>query len=131
MLFHGALASTQAQLRGSVETLVDLLLPICWDGTTFTSAEYAAAGSNIFLADGAWSAVVSASGNNPAVTDTPSQFAQFGGRSGVDGTRVKLYLFESFIGYNADMRLLVGVNADVDAIIVELNNFSKIGRAHV
>jgi hypothetical protein len=125
MLFHGGEGDDAAALREMVADVIQPLSGMCWNGTTFNVAEFAAAGSNLFFLDGVWTPITRTSATNPGANDTPSQFVQFGGRSPVDGTRVKLYLFETVEKGNEDMRLLRADSADVDAVLDVLDAFEN------
>jgi len=124
MLFHGISTSTQSELRGDVTEVVNDLSGMTWNGTSFFKAEYALAGSPLFFNDPDWTAVTRTSATNPTATDAPSHFVEFGGRTLIGGVRVKLYLFESTLRDNADMRYSVADDADVAAIVDTLNDES-------
>jgi hypothetical protein len=117
MLFHAQTGEGDATFRTDVLNVILAMSGMCWNGTTFDSAEFAAAGSNIFSLDPGWSVVTRTSSTNPAATDAPSHFVQFGGRSPSTGKRVKYYLFEDATRDTADMRFSIAENADVAAVV--------------
>jgi len=117
MLFHAQTGEGDATFRTDVLNVILAMSGACWNGTTFDRAEFAAAGSSIFSEDPGWSVVTRTSATNPAASDAPSHFAQFGGRSPTTGKRAKWYLFEDTLRDTSDMRFSVGENADVLAIV--------------
>ncbi len=125
MLFHGELSSTQSELRTKVAEVVQDMSGMCWNGTTFFRAEYAAAASNLFFEDADWDAITRTSATNPGAADAPSHFIQFGGRTNPGGVRVKLYLFECALPDNEDMRYSVADSADVALVVADLNGPSQ------
>jgi hypothetical protein len=121
MLFHGVTGTTQATLRAAVAEVVGDMAGMTWNGTSFDRAEYSAAGSSFFVADPDWDAIVRVSGTNPAATDAPSHFSQFGGRSPTTGVRAKWYLFEDALRDNEDMRFTTADSGDVAAVVASLS----------
>jgi hypothetical protein len=117
MLFHALTGEGDATFRTDVLNVILAMSGMCWNTTTFDRAEFAAAGSSIFSIDPGWSVVTRSSATNPAATDAPSHFAQFGGRSPTTGKRVKWYLFEDANRDTADMRFTTVENADVAAVV--------------
>jgi hypothetical protein len=117
MLFHGVDGVSQADLVTSVRNVLTVMVGLTWNTTSFDRAEQAIAGSNLFFAVPAWTPITRTSATNPAATDSPSHFAQFGGRSNFDGRRVKYYLFEDAMRDNEDMRFTYADNADVADVV--------------
>lgn len=122
MLFHAQTGITVGEFVGDVADFIDVAKNIQYDGTVWGSAEYAAAGSAIFLPYAAWVPFTSASGADPDDDSAPSTFLQFGGRTSGTGVRVKLYLFEVAAQTRNDMRYDPGESALVDAIVAELQS---------
>ncbi len=122
MLFHNRASDTLENLRGDVSDVIDQMLPLTYDGTTFNKAEYAVPGSTFFVIDSEWVTKTRTGGVDPDINAAPSTFIQWGGRSPEDGVRTKLYLFETPILPRDDMRYGPGENADVDQVITELNS---------
>ena len=122
MLFHGINSSTQSELRDSVAEVINDMSGMTWNGTTFNKAEYALDGSPLFFDDPDWTTITRTSATNPTATDAPSHFVQFGGRTLIGGVRVKLYLFETTLRDNEDMRYSVADDADVALIVDDLND---------
>lgn len=120
MLFHGEVDQTAVDLVGDVADFVDLVSVLQFQGTVWDTAELAEAGSALFFPTSIWDTITGASGINPSGGSSPSAFFQIGGRDSTAGTRVKLYVFETFVTPNATMRISAGANASVDAIITEL-----------
>jgi len=120
MLFHGLLETSQAALRSAVAAVVSDMIGAQWDGTTWDTAEYAEAGSNLFFPDAVWDAITADNANNPTASSAPSAFLQFGGRGSEDGRRVKWYLFEVVTqGYNT-MRIASSVTTTISNITNQL-----------
>jgi len=125
MLFHGRTGVGEAALVSSVRNVIDLFAPLMFDGASFGSAEFAAAGSNLFFAT-TWASIDSTGPENPVINNAPSLFIEFGARGDSDGVRAKLYLFESGFLPRADMRYQAGENADLDAAIAELQSQDSV-----
>jgi hypothetical protein len=121
MLFHSETGADAATFEADVRVVLEAMKGQCWNGTTFGTAEKAAAGSNLFFLVDDWEPIVRTSSTNPGVTDSPAHFVQYGGRSQEDGVRAKLYLFEAATKDNAEMRIPVGDDADVAAVVEALN----------
>ena len=117
MLFHARTGMGDIDFGTAVHNIVIAMVGATWNGTVFDRAEFAAAGSNIFVPDPSWAPVARLSATNPPATAAPSHFAHFGGRSPTTGKRAKWYLFEDTLGDTADMRLSSAENADVSAIV--------------
>jgi hypothetical protein len=117
MLFHALEGGGDVDFRTAVHNIVIAMVGACWNTTTFNLAEFAPAGSNVFSIDTGWTTVTRSSATNPGVSDAPSHFAQFGGRSPTTGKRVKWYLFEDTLRDTEDMRFTTAESGDVDAIV--------------
>jgi len=130
MLFHGNLGTDAGDLAGDVSDFIDQAKELQYDGTVWSTAEFADEGSNLFFAYPGWTPITSTTGNDPGVASSPSAFVQFGGRDASSGTRVKLYLFEVTQQATQTMRINAGESALVDAVITELksvdNNIANI-----
>jgi hypothetical protein len=117
MLFHAVSLVARATLVASVRNVLTVMVGLCWNTTSFDGAEFAAAGSNLFFPETPWTPITRTSATNPAATDAPSHFTQFGARSGVDGRRAKWYLFEDTLRDTADMRFSIAESADVADVV--------------
>ena len=121
MVFRAPDGETHAGLLADVQALVPFLAACQYDGTVWGTAEYSASGSDIFLPEVDWIAITSDSGVNPAGTNGPSAFLEFGGRS-AGGRRVKFYLFETFFSPNDKMKIEQGQSTLVDDVVGQLND---------
>jgi len=117
MLFHAVSLVARATLVTSVRNVLTVMVGLCWNTTSFDGAEFSSAGSNLFFPQTDWVAITRTSATNPAATDAPSHFTQFGARSEVDGRRAKWYLFEDALRDTVDMRYSVAENSDVADVI--------------
>lgn len=122
MLFHGATGTTAEDLAGDVADFIDQAVALQYSDVVWDTAEYAAAGSNIFLPYAAWTPINGTTAITPNPLSAPSAFCQFGGRAFGSGVRVKLYLFEVWTAGRDNMRILAGEEAGVDAVIAELSS---------
>jgi hypothetical protein len=121
MLFRAPDAESESGLVADATAVINLMTLAQFDGTTWSTADFAEAGSDIFLPASGWTPIVGDSGINPSAGQAPSTFVEFGGRS-AGGHRVKLYLFETFFQYTDDMRYEAGESAILDDIIAQLND---------
>jgi len=112
LLFHGTDPGNAVDLTAVAADFVEALLPVLWNGTVFSSAEFADPGSPFFFPS-SWTPQTAATVNTFGVGSNPAQFLQFGGRDG-DGVRVKLYLFEVALAANSKMRYDFGDFTAVD-----------------
>jgi len=126
MLLHAVLGATLSEFQSAVATLIVLFQPLQWDGTTWPTAEFASPGSNIFLPVRAWTPIYQSSTITPDYNACPSMFLNWAGRDTTVGTRVKLYLFETYINIRKDMRWNHGENSVVDAVVDALNDESSV-----
>ena len=126
MLFHNGLEGDQAAFRAAIADVVDAMLSLQWDGTTWNRLEVAAAGSHLYFDDSAWVTQTSDSTISPVTNSDPAAFLQFGGRSPSDGRRVKFYLLETVATPNEKMRYLVGDNAPVAAVVAALEDAGSV-----
>lgn len=128
MVFHGVTGVAQNDLRTAVAAVVTAMVGMCWNATTFDTAEYAPAGSAVFSPDGSWASITRVSSTNPGANDAPSHFTQFGARSLSSGKRAKWYLFESSLRDNDRMRYQNADDADVALVNgLLLSNNAVIG----
>jgi len=117
MTFHAQAATDPADFIAGVRNVLADMVVFMWDDASFTGAELAAAGSTLFFPVLGWSPITSTSGLAPASgSDGPGLFVQFGGR-GADGVRVKLYLFETAVRPNDDMRIQAAASANIESVI--------------
>jgi hypothetical protein len=121
MMLRAPDGETEAGLVEDAQNLVTLMVLAQFQGTVWDTADYAPAGSDVFLPEAGWTPITSASGINPSAGQAPSTFVEFGGRS-AGGRRVKLYLFETFFQYTDDMRYQSGESAILDDIVDQLND---------
>lgn len=128
MLFHGIAGATLTELVSDVADFASLVGPLQFQGTSWSTAEYANPGSTLFLPVPGWVAINDSSTNDAGPNDSPSRFLNWVGRDTSVGTRVKLYLFETYATAKSDMRWNAGESTAVDAVTDLLNNeASKIG----
>lgn len=122
MLFHGSNPGDVVALTDVAAEFIAANLPLFWDGTTFSSAEYAAPGSPFFFPTD-WTPQTADTVNVFGTDDNPAVFLQYGGRDG-NGVRVKLYAYEIALVSNAKMRYDLGDQAAVDAALAVLDDSS-------
>jgi hypothetical protein len=122
-LFHGELdGGSIADLRGDVADYVDQAKQMQWSGTVWASAQFAVPGDAFFTDDPDWAPITAATAASYTTSSNPSMFLNFVGREISGPVRVKLYLFETFLVGDNQMRFQVGDVAGIDAIITELNS---------
>ena len=123
MLFHGQIEDTSVDnLVGDVQDFIDQAVALQWQGTTWDVAEVAAPTVAFFTPLIDWTPINSTSGIDGTTDHAPSAFVQFGGRSITSGVRVKLYLFETFVQPDANMRKGATELTAVGNVITELNS---------
>lgn len=122
MLFHGKTGTTLSELVADVTDVITAMNALQWESTTWPTAEWAAAGSGIFLPVSGWTAIDDASTNTPTTDSSPSRFLNWCGRDTTVGTRVKLYLFETYASPKQDMRWNAGESTQIDAVTDLLND---------
>ena len=123
MLFHGQLSDTSVDnLVGDVQDFIDQAVGLQWQGTVWDVAEVAPPTVAFFSPLVDWEAISSTSGFDGTTDHAPSAFVQFGGRSITTGVRVKLYLFETYVQPDANMRKNASELAAVGNVITELNS---------
>lgn len=125
MLFHGLPGTTPVVMADAVRAIIQDLTTLQWNGTSWDSAQVAAAGSNFFFPI-SWTPITVASVLNPQANDTVGEYLEFGGRS-TTGRRTKIYLFEQVLGITPDMRYSTTENEGVNDIIAALNSNEAIG----
>lgn len=118
MLFHAVLGATDADFIAAVRAVVAEMVQVQYNGTNWSAAELADAGSS-FSFPVTWTPIVSASGATPGNGNLPGNFLNWAGRDG-DGVRVKLYLFEVAALGQADYRYNFGEAGSVDDIVTTL-----------
>lgn len=122
-LFHGLLdGGALADLRGDVADYVDLATALQWNGTVWSSAQYAIPGNAFFSDDPDWDPITASTAASYTSGSNPSTFLNFVGREIGGPVRAKLYLFETFLVGDNNLRYLAGEVAGVDAVITELNS---------
>jgi hypothetical protein len=130
MLFHAQDGIDRAEFLGDVQDFIDQAMLLQYAGTVWSDAEFADAGSALFFPMTDWTPITTTSTHNPNSSSTIAIYLQFGGRTTGAGTRVKLYLFETWLTANPDMRLPAGVVTELDNTLTELasvdNNIGAI-----
>lgn len=126
MLFHGVTGTALIDLQAAVAAFASLAGDLQYQGTSWTTAEFALAGSAIFLPVPGWVAINDSSTNAANVNSSPSRFLNWVGRDATVGTRVKLYLFEIYATAKQDMRWNAGEAAPIDAITDFLNDEASV-----
>ena len=121
-LLHGNLGTTAADLAGDIADYIDQVVAVQFNDVVWDTAEFADEGSPLFFPYGAWTPINGTSGENPGPGNGPSAFIQFGGRDSSSGTRVKLYVFETFVLPNDAMRIPSADSPQVAGVIDELNS---------
>ena len=126
MTFHAQAGADIGDFVQGVRNVLADMTAFMWNGASFEGAELAAAGSSLFFPVLGWTPITSTSGLNPAAgSDGPGLFVQFGGR-GSDGVRVKLYLFETAVRPNDDMRIQASASANIEAVIDALQTSTNL-----
>jgi len=109
---------TTAAAITKITPVLTAMLPFLWDGSTFATARWRAAGSSISNSV-TFTPMTSTSGQNPTTTSSPARFLQWGGRN-ANGVRAKWYLFETFAALKPNLRYNSGDSAGVDAVTAAL-----------
>ena len=136
MLFHAVTGTTLTDMTLAVAEFASTVGPLQYQGTIWSTAEYAMPGSNIFLPVPGWTAINDSSTNASTANSSPSRFLNWVGRDTSVGTRVKLYLFETYATAKNDMRWNAGESTAIDAVTDLLNSETSVigniaGRAPV
>lgn len=121
MLFHAKDGASSVDFLEDVREVLEAMTALVWDAVSFLEAFYAIAGSPIFNGIAAWTPITASSANVPGATNSPAQFTQFGGRAS-DGTRVKLYLFETSVANSNDMRQTGAEISQIQDVVDLLND---------
>lgn len=122
MLFHARTGTSDGDFVASVADVVDKLIELQYDNTTWDRIEIAQPGSALFFPYDTWTPIIADNAAGVAATSDPSRYLNFAGRGGTDGVRVRLFLFETYITGDQQMRLQSGDNVNVAAVVTELND---------
>jgi hypothetical protein len=123
MSFWKTAVATPTTFIAAVRAIINNMRFVQYQGTSWTNADYQAAGDN-FSVPVAWTPITSSTGANPTAADTVGEYVNFAGRSLTTGKRVRLFLFEQVFGPDTDMRIDPGDNAEFDDIVAQLDNVS-------
>lgn len=128
MLFHARTGTSDEDFVTSVAAVVDKLIELQYDNTTWDRIELAQPGSPLFFPYGSWTPIIADNAAGVASTSDPSRYLNFAGRGGTDGVRARLFLFETYITGDQQMRLQAAENVNVEGVVNELNDeTSRIG----
>lgn len=122
MLFHARTGTSDADFQAGVADIIDKMIELQYDGTTWNRAEIAQPGSALFFPISDWVTQTADNAAGTAPNDDPSRYLNMTGRSYVDGVQTRLFLFETYIKGDQQMRIQAAENANVDALIDVLNN---------